>query len=140
MEKRLLSDKFIAKRSYTLAYIKYLIMDQLKTRKPKNIFDLKDRVFKCPNWDLYVGVPLAFFDIALYELLALNLVRQDNEDKKIFYITDKGFEMLQGQVFQNLFTSSFLGYQSYKLSRLTIIISLGAFIVSFIALVVSINN
>lgn len=130
----------LAEYSYKKCFIVYLVMDCLADKKPKNLSEVHSTISSLYNKDLwYTSHDLMLLEMNKLAMLGLLTITDNPEElnkytKYTLTITDKGFEMLQSQTFQGLFASSFLGYQSYKLSKIATVVSIIATIIALVSL------
>ena len=84
---------------------------------------------------LFYNTPAALLIVCLYELQQLNFIDVVNVDGVFFYkISEEGIESLKSFELQNIAATTFSNFINYRLTLLTVTISILALIISIIAI------
>lgn len=127
---------------YVEHFLMSSILDAFMHRGSLNLKELFGILFnqKIPKYFLS-NVPVNHFDLIIIKMIKLGYVEPYREEKTvvpIFQLTDLGITTLQQRTLENLALSSFYSYQSYKLDKRAIYLSLIATVISVIAVIISI--
>lgn len=118
------------------------ILDAFMFRESLNLKELYNIVisYKIPQ-DFLHSIPAKQLDLIIIEMIKLGYIepyRKEITLVPIFQLTELGIKILQERTLQNLALTSFYSYQSYKLNKRTINLSLMALVVSIVAIIVSV--
>lgn len=136
------SDKVISKNIYVKNFLMSSILDAFIFRNSLNLKELYNIVFskKIPQ-DFIWNIPAKQVDLVIIEMIKLGYIEPYRKEKTIipiFSLTELGITTLQQRTLENLALTSFYSYQSFKLDKRAINLSLIALVVSVISILISI--
>lgn len=135
------SDHVISKHLYAKNFLMSTILDVFISYTVISVRELYSIILfdRIPKFFLE-KIPFKYFHAVITEMIKLGYIEccEEETDDPALQLTELGITMLQQRTLENLALTSFYSYQSYKLDKRTIALSLVALIVSIIAIVISI--
>ena len=136
------SDNEISEKIYIENFLMSSILDAFLHREFLNLKEILDITFN-------QKVPKYFFDtistdkvyLLIIEMIKLEYIELNKKEEllvPIFHLTKIGRTTLQQRTLQNLALTSFYSYQSHKLNKNAITLSLIALFVSILAIIISV--
>ncbi len=127
---------------YVEHFLMSSILDAFIYQESLNLKELFEITFnqKIPKYFLW-NVTVNHINLIIIKMIKLGYIEPYREEKTvipIFQLTDLGITTLQQRTLENLALSSFYSYQSYKLDKRAINLSLIALVISIIAVIISI--
>jgi hypothetical protein len=132
---------FLLRLIHRKYYLKQLTLEYLLTVETQNpcssinIREIEENIDFYYTKGLFYNTPAALLIVCLYELQQLNFIDVVNVDGVFFYkISEEGIESLKSFELQNIAATTFSNFINYRLTLLTVTISILALIISIIAI------
>ena len=127
---------------YVKNFYYLLILDELIEGKFIDHITLRNKISHTLPREFIFNTYVAEIDVRLYDLVKRQIIEYkneliDGEYKACFKITQKGIDVYANNNFHDLATTSFFGYQSYKLSKYSLITAISAISLSVMTLLVT---
>ncbi|RZK22813.1 MAG: hypothetical protein EOO43_09205 [Flavobacterium sp.] len=135
------TDKKVSKRMYVDHFLMASILDAFMYREALNLQELLTIVInhQIPQFFVF-DIPAKKIDLIIANMIKLGYLevyRKEQTIVPILQLTELGITILQQRTLQNLALTSFYSYQSYKLDKRAINLSLLAILISIIAIILS---
>ena len=136
------SSQKVGYKLYVKNFYYLLILDELIEGKYIDHVTLRNKIsHKLPREFIY-NTCVAEIDVRLYDLFKRQIIECkkesiDGEHKICFKITQKVIDVYANNNFHDLATTSFFGYQSYKLSKYSLMMAISAISLSIMTLMVT---
>lgn len=134
------SDHVISKYLYAKNFLMSAILDIFMSHTIISTKDLYSIILigRIPEFFLE-KIPFKYFKEVITEMIKLGYIEscEKETDEPALQLTELGIKVLQQRTLESLALTSFYSYQSYKLDKRTIALSVTALIVSIAAIVIS---
>lgn len=136
------SNKNISEKIYEENFLMSGILEAFIFRKSLNLKEILKIILseKVPEY-FFTNVSIHQVYAVIVQMIKLGYIepyRKEETLVPIFQLTELGVKILRERTLQNLALTSFYSYQSYKLNKKTVILSIIALIVSVLAIIISI--